>query len=434
MPIEFRRPSGFTFARLLAAPAALSTILMLTASARAEPPSVPLDPDGTLKFDGQFRPRLLVSSGRDFLGEVSAREYVTQRARLGLTFEQDSGLAFTMRVQDVRIWGEETDTLNDFSADGFDVHEAFALIPAADWLALRVGRQELILDDARLVGNVGWSQRGRSFDAVRGTFDFDPLTLDIFYAKVREAESYADGHVADEVEDDIDFGGVHTSVVLAKGHAVSSLYLINANHGFNDSGDEHLRHTAGLFAKGGVGGFSYQAEGYYQFGRISDARIAAYMGAARLGYQLDVPGKPSALLWGEYLSGDGTPGGTFDTLYATNHKFYGEMDFFLSIPANTALLGLVDLGGQLGASASEDVKLNADFHHLRSAESSQAGDNVFGNEIDFKVQWAAMEHVAVRALYGIFLPGDAIRAPKKYSQEVELKPEHLGYLTLDVTL
>ncbi|MFW5738799.1 MAG: alginate export family protein [Myxococcota bacterium] len=246
--------------------------------------------------------------------------------------------------------------------------------------------------------------------------------------------AYADGHVAEDVEDDIDFGGLHTSVPLAKGHVVSALYLINANHGFNDAGGEHLRHTAGLFAKGSAGGFGYQAEGYYQFGRIMETQIAAYMGAARVGYQLDAPGKPLGLLWGEYLSGDGTPEGVFDTLYATNHKFYGEMDFFLAIPANTAQLGLVDVGGRLGASATDEVALHADFHHLRSAEATPAGARVFGNEVDFKVQWTAMDEVAVRALYGIFLPGDAIRAPNGIDEAADLEPEHLGYLTLDVRL
>lgn len=429
-----RTRNCFSISRLAAVAIAFAWVTAPATVLRAESPGILLEPEGTLKLDGQYRPRLLITSGRDFLGERSAREYVTHRARLGLTFEQTSGLEVTMRVQDVRIWGEESDTLNDFSADGFDVHEAYARIPAADWLELVVGRQEIVLDDQRLVGSVAWSQRGRSFDALRGTLTFDPLTIDLFYAKVREAESYVDGNVADGVVDDIDFGGLHTSVRVAKGHAVSGLYLINANHGFNEQGDEHLRHTTGLFAEGGAGGFSYEAEGYYQFGRMAEAQIAAFMGAARVGYRLDVPGKPVAIAWGEYLSGDGTPEGAFDTLYATNHKFYGEMDFFLAIPANTAQLGLADVGGGLGASATDALTLHADFHHFRSAEAAAGGARAFGNEVDFKVQWAAMENVAVRALYGLFLPGDAMRAPQDLDDTTDLEPEHLGYLTLDVTL
>lgn len=407
---------------------------LVAPSAHAEQPSIPLDPEGTLVFDGQYRPRLVVHSGGDFRGDaVSSREVVTQRARLGMTFQQQSGVEVTLRVQDVRIWGEEADTLNDFSADGFDVHEAFGFLPATDWFALRIGRQEIVLDDARLVGNVDFTQRGRSFDGVRGMIELEPLKVDLLYAKVREAESNPDGHVPEDVGDNIDFGGVHVSADVAAGHGVSALYLLNAHTSFNDAGDDHFRHTAGAFAKGAAGGFSYQAEGYYQFGRLAESRIAAYMGAARVGYRFDLPGRPAITAWGEMLSGDGSPEGTFDTLYATNHKFYGEMDFFLVLPRDTALLGLADAGGRLATTLTEDLQANADFHHLRAVESS-AGDDVFGNELDLKVEWAAMSKVNVHLLYGIFLPGDAMRARKGYDASVDMTPEHFGYMTLDMKL
>ena len=420
-------------ARLSAVACAMG-VCAFTTVARAESPSVLLDPDWTLTLDGQFRPRVLFNTGRDFQGDVvSNREYVTQRARLGFTMEKESGLQFTLRLQDVRIWGEERDTLNDFSADGFDAHEVFVKVPLTDGLSFKVGRQEILLDAQRLVGAVGWSQRGRSFDAARLDFTSGVFSASTFYAKIRESEAYADGHVDPNAEDDIDFGGLHTQVDFAKGHKVATLYLINANHGFNDAGAEHLRHTAGLFADGKAGGFSYTAEGYYQFGRMDQSKIAAWMGALRAGYTLDVPGKPSLLAWGELLSGDGTPQGAFDTLYATNHGYYGEMDFFIGIPANTANLGLMDLGGRLGASATDELKLNVDFHHFRSVESDTAGTNAFGNEIDGKVQWAATENLTLRALYGVFLPSDTMRAPKKLPQDVELKPEQFAYLEMDAT-
>lgn len=54
-------------------------------------------------------------------------------------------------------------------------------------------------------------------------------------------------------------------------------------------------------------------------------------------------------LGGDYLSGnsDGTNIGSksnnFNTLYATNHKFYGYMDYFLNIPTDSKQRGLIDL-------------------------------------------------------------------------------------------
>ena len=33
----------------------------------------------------------------------------------------------------------------------------------------------------------------------------------------------------------------------------------------------------------------------------------------------------------------------FNTLYATNHKYYGFMDYFIDIPRHTYGLGLIDI-------------------------------------------------------------------------------------------
>jgi hypothetical protein len=71
--------------------------------------------------------------------------------------------------------------------------------------------------------------------------------------------------------------------------------------------------------------------------------------------------KPSVILWGEYLSGDGTPSKAFNTLVATNHKLYGEQDYFPSVPKNTGNNGLIDVGGRvIVGKLFEDLKVNVD--------------------------------------------------------------------------
>lgn len=154
-----RRPALFALAAFCA-----------TLSAGADPLETPVGNDWTLTLDGHFRPRLYVDTGKDFAPK-RANEHVSQRARFGVTLKEHTGLAFTLRLQDVRTWGEETDTLNDFHADGFDAHEAFVVVPVFDdELSLKLGRQEIVFDNHRLVGNVGWTQRARSFDAARATW------------------------------------------------------------------------------------------------------------------------------------------------------------------------------------------------------------------------------------------------------------------------
>ena len=64
----------------------------------------------------QYRPRFLVHEGRDFR-EGSASTTFSHRARLGLQVRAWDWLDASVQVQDVRIWGEETDTLSDYAAD-----------------------------------------------------------------------------------------------------------------------------------------------------------------------------------------------------------------------------------------------------------------------------------------------------------------------------
>ncbi|MEJ2410712.1 MAG: alginate export family protein, partial [Novosphingobium sp.] len=45
-----------------------------------------------------------------------------------------------------------------------------------------IGRQRIILDNARFVGNVGWRQNEQTFDAVRGQAKVGPVALDVTYS------------------------------------------------------------------------------------------------------------------------------------------------------------------------------------------------------------------------------------------------------------
>ena len=88
----------------------------------------------------------------------------------------------------------------------------------------------------------------------------------------------------------------------------------------------------------------------------------------------------------------------------------------------------------MGGSITKKLKVHADLHHLRAAEKTKTGESVFGNELDFKVVFGLMEHVSLRALYGVFLPGEAMKTPKKIAPSKSIDTEHLGYLTLDLKL
>lgn len=407
---------------------ALALALAAPSTALAAHPGLDLAEKLRLEVDGQVRPRVFAHSGRDFVDGASPA-YVTQRAQLGLTMSHADGVAVTVRVRDVRIWGEEADTLNDFTAEGLDLHEAFARLTLFEPLDLCIGRQELSLDEERLVGAVAWSQRGRSFDGVRAIFTIDKLELDAAWAKERETDDEPDGTVPRGRTGDVDFGYLQVRYNLGELGKVHVAYLGRVE----DQGVK--RHTLGAWTKlTPAAGLALTAEGWYQTGSVPAGSLSAFMAAVRAEYTLDSKLKPAVTLWGELLSGDGTPTGAFDTYYGTNHKWYGEMDLFLVLPAHTANLGLIDAGGRLAALAWPGrVKVNLDVHAFLPMEAAADGSQFFGLETNLVAVVTLHEWVKLRALYGLFLPGDSMRAPKRYAPTVELGLEQLFFLTTDVS-
>jgi hypothetical protein len=87
------------------------------------------------------------------------------------------------------------------------------------------------------------------------------------------------------------------------------------------------------------------------------------------------------------LSGDDAPGSNtyraFNTLYGTNHRFYGYLDLFLDPAARTQDRGLIDGMASVTLGLSRSVALEVDAHGfwLHRAMPS-ADDRLIGWELD----------------------------------------------------
>lgn len=398
---------------LAPAPASVSPALTL---APADPVQLRVTPSG------QILARFRHAEGRDFLpGNVT--NTVTQRSRAALRFDYGRVGAF-VQLQDVRVWGEETDTLGDFSADGLDLHQGFLQINLTDGLDLRVGRQEINFLNQRLIGNVGFVEQARSFDAVRLSHVCPEgrSVADLFYARTRDG-------IAD---DDLRAEHVVAGMWQYKLHAafVPALVAIVDLNGPSD----RTRVTTGLHATGVFDfGLSYSLEGYFQGGSAAnDVSISAFFTALNVRYTLtDTPTRPFIEVRAELASGDDDPDDasqtSFDTLFATNHRYYGEMDFFLNLPANTGQRGLIDLGGAIGLSPHANVDLSF-AAHIFSAQQARGGDAGFGTELDLRAEWRPMKHLRFDVVYAIFLPGDGFTGGNP-----DAGAEHFVYATADAS-
>ena len=119
---------------------------------------------GQFSLNGEFRPRTEFSRGYKSLAAENQKMSVatSQRTRLNALFATEPVQA-KLSLQDVRYWGSQPQSVTneDYAVS---VHEAWAEVKLAEKLSLRAGRQELVYDDHRIFGNVGWVQQARSHD------------------------------------------------------------------------------------------------------------------------------------------------------------------------------------------------------------------------------------------------------------------------------
>src|SRR4030095_29448 len=58
------------------------------------------------------------------------------------------------------------------------LHEAYGQVQFSDETMVRVGRQEFVYDDERLIGNSNWAQQARSFDAALFKYNHNGWSVD----------------------------------------------------------------------------------------------------------------------------------------------------------------------------------------------------------------------------------------------------------------
>jgi hypothetical protein len=180
------------------------------------------------------------------------------------------------------------------------------------------------------------------------------------------------------------------------------------------------RYTTGLYSNGTFGGFDYEVDGAYQFGQhIQNGEsphrnpIAASLIGVRAGYTFtDLAGFRFGVGY-DRLSGndpkDPDTYGAFNTLYGTNHKFYGFMDYATNIPLHTKGMGLQDMMVNLSVAPSASVKLTADGHLLALASdpadltpAPAVPEKTIGQELDLSATYTVSKNLSLSACYCVF--------------------------------
>ncbi len=362
-----------------------------------------------VSFDAQIRHRATMD-GRDFDNDTDPFGFSELRTRMGAKFTPSEIITGYIQIQDSRIFGTEVSTLAN--SQNLDVHQAFVQMNNFFKLPVdvKLGRMEYVIGPQRLVGAVGWSNVGRSFDGGVAKIYLQGVTLETFGFNISEQFNFGDAL-------DLYFMGVTANFKISCTH---SAILFGLNENIWDS-DQLTRTTLGFYVKGIMKKFFHEAEFAYQLGDITNLGInqdvKAFMFAYNAGLKFESPIKPKIMVGLDYLSGDDNLGDSdykvFNTIYATNHKYYGFMDYFLNIPAHTLGLGLMDIHGTVSIVPAKELSTSLKFHLFRGNEDytlvNGNASKDFGWEADFSATYEYDANTNFQLGFSLFGPGEIMK-------------------------
>jgi hypothetical protein len=116
------------------------------------------------KLSGQYRLRTELRYGYKSLVTDTSKVafFIAQRARIVFDLKKDN-IEFKTSIQDSRTWGDE-EQKKDLA--GLQVNELWVQFQLKEKYFFKLGRQELVYDDHRLLGNLDWANLTISHDAL----------------------------------------------------------------------------------------------------------------------------------------------------------------------------------------------------------------------------------------------------------------------------
>ena len=365
----------------------------------------------------ELRPRTEYRHGYRFLADSAQRHaiFTDQRTRLNLNYQTEKYQLF-FTLQDVRTWGSQSQLV---VSDGLtSVHQAWGKVYFNDHWSVKLGRQEIIYDDHRIFGNVGWAQQGRSHDAAIIGFQKNNVKLDLGFAYNQNqpnlvGTSYTVNgsykafqyiHLYFKPSENI----IPSFLILSKGDQVDYV---------DDNGQEQYHDnysvTTGTNTKWKTNNkLKGSVNVYYQFGSTAQkpARdINAFLIGAEVGYPFFADF--SGVLGFEIQSGNDVQDfsdqqNAFTPFFGTNHKFNGHMDYFY-VGNYIGSFGLLDGFLKLKHKTSKFV-VGGDVHYFQTQGDVGEFDKYLGIEVDLNTKVNLTSNTSMGLGYSQFFGSETL--------------------------
>ncbi len=366
--------------------------------------------------------------------EVSNQYFVTERARLGLAVDRGPVTA-AVTLQDARVWGDTgAATLvapGEPSPPVLAPNEAYLEVHTHSGrrVYLRVGRQQVMWGDGRLVGANDWSATGRSLDAARFGFQAGDFDVEAFAAILATPGQYLPTNAATPTST-AEGSGAELYGLNAVWHALPLLNVEATGLAriVRDPTPSTLTPSNTFVIDGRVSGdrrgFRYAVEGAYELGQVAsygiDRDLRAFALAARASWETSLPAHLTFSGEAVYASGGTNESGSFkgtmtrfDPILPDEHTLLSPMSL---VAWSNVMLG----GGSIGAHPIEELGLLAGYRYAALAQPGDRWSDAalypigaaptntarsLGHEIDAAVRITPWKAFEIETGYGLFLRG-----------------------------
>jgi hypothetical protein len=396
-----------------------------------------------IKVSGDIR-ETAVTRNFDMGGStgIDQEDFLFSQIRLRFDADLTEGVSAVVQLINERVWGA-SDSYDDTNQVEMDL----AYVQLNEFLyqplTVKIGRQNIYFGNGLIVGDPNTNRLiskisnsddnpvfadlslQKSFDAVRGTLDYAPYTIDMIYAKIDE------GHT--NQRDDITLWGTNVAYDWASYNGITEGYFFATDGRTGDQVAEDQDYTytiGGRMQYDPNEKWTLGAEGAYQFGdangsymAAADEHLSAFAAQAIAEYRFLNDYNAKIGLNYTYLSGNDDNG---DNYSAWDPLFEDQSpaEIINILFANTNMMYTTLSGSMM---PREDVTLGLSWTWAKLAENlttattivppqgSPAYGNTYsidrdktaiGNEIDAYACYDYTEDVQIKLTGAWFMPGD----------------------------
>lgn len=380
--------------------------------------------EAQLTLQAEFRTRFEFRDGYKTLSDNDNHPALvtSQRNRINMNYEHD-GIIIYLSIQDVRVWGDEI-----YKTDNsvINVYQAYAGYSFNKAFSLRVGRQELLYDNGRIVGPSNWNNVGASHDVLRLMYQSAKTKADAVITYNNDKEKNLESNYPLNFYKYLSIIWVNQSI--GDKASISVMNIIDGKQAEESNTKIYNRLTSGFYtninsANKNLGG---DASFYYQYGNAPQGNpLSAYFFS--LSAFLKPIEKAKILMGMEYFSGDDAinpdkTSNSFDKLYGNGHAFNGYMDYFTDFPKHVNNGGFMNTYFRLTYNPAEKTSLELTCHNFRLTNNIidslstpgviKAAKKLLGNEIDLMIKHKLHKSVELGAGYSTLFASDTMEILK----------------------